>query len=157
MSASVHRQAGAGKYSNEIAGYLFVGPWLFGFLTLTILPLAASLYLSFTNYDMFTAPKCVDSPISSNVLRRRPLLAFRRSHPVLCGHRGPPAPDRGPGRGDAPQHEPSGHRPLPRPLLRPLGGGRQRRVAVMWRQIFGGEGLLNSVLRLAGLPGKPSG
>jgi multiple sugar transport system permease protein len=39
--------------------YLFLTPWMLGALLLTIGPMLASLYLSFTNYDLFTPPKWV--------------------------------------------------------------------------------------------------
>ena len=38
------------------AGYLFPSPWLIGFFFLALGPILASLYLSFTRYDMVTAP-----------------------------------------------------------------------------------------------------
>lgn len=38
-----------------MAGYLFLAPWLAGFLLLTIIPMFASLYFSFTRYDMLTS------------------------------------------------------------------------------------------------------
>ncbi|WP_084546550.1 carbohydrate ABC transporter permease [Glycomyces arizonensis] len=38
------------------AGYAFLSPWLIGFLGLTAGPMIASLYLSFTDYNLFTAP-----------------------------------------------------------------------------------------------------
>ncbi|MGR3804089.1 carbohydrate ABC transporter permease [Marinibacterium profundimaris] len=38
------------------AGYLFLSPWLIGFFFLALGPILASLYLSFTRYDMVTAP-----------------------------------------------------------------------------------------------------
>ncbi len=38
-------------------GYLFLLPWLVGFFGLTLIPTAASLYLSFTNYDLLTPPR----------------------------------------------------------------------------------------------------
>jgi multiple sugar transport system permease protein len=41
------------------AGYVFLLPWLLGFFGLTIGPMAVSLYLSFTDYDLFTAPSFV--------------------------------------------------------------------------------------------------
>ncbi|MEO3930334.1 sugar ABC transporter permease [Micromonosporaceae bacterium B7E4] len=41
------------------AGYLFLSPWILGMLLLTIGPMAASLYLSFTDYNLFTAPEWV--------------------------------------------------------------------------------------------------
>ena len=36
--------------------YLFLSPWVLGALLLTVGPMAASLYLSFTDYDLFTTP-----------------------------------------------------------------------------------------------------
>jgi multiple sugar transport system permease protein len=36
------------------AGYLFLAPWLIGFFGLTLGPTIASLYLSFTDYDLLT-------------------------------------------------------------------------------------------------------
>ncbi len=39
------------------AGYAFLSPWLLGFVALTAGPMIASLYLSFTDYDLFAAPR----------------------------------------------------------------------------------------------------
>src|SRR5262245_20891983 len=36
-------------------GYLFVAPWVVGFLIFTAGPMIASIVLSFTNYDLATA------------------------------------------------------------------------------------------------------
>ncbi|MBN1811220.1 MAG: sugar ABC transporter permease [Anaerolineae bacterium] len=38
-------------------GYLFLSPWLFGFFVFTLLPIVASLVLAFTDYDLFTPPQ----------------------------------------------------------------------------------------------------
>ncbi|MCB1835073.1 MAG: sugar ABC transporter permease, partial [Geminicoccaceae bacterium] len=38
--------------------YLFLLPWLIGFFGLTLGPTLASLYLSFTDYDLLTSPRC---------------------------------------------------------------------------------------------------
>ena len=38
------------------AGYVFLSPWLVGFLFLALGPILASLYLSFTRYDMVSKP-----------------------------------------------------------------------------------------------------
>lgn len=43
----------------NIAGYGFLIPWLIGFFGLTIIPMAYSLYLSFTSYNIFSPPKWV--------------------------------------------------------------------------------------------------
>ncbi|MCR2783479.1 MULTISPECIES: sugar ABC transporter permease [unclassified Microbacterium] len=42
-----------------IAGYGFLVPWLIGFFGLTLLPMAYSLYLSFTSYNIFSPPKWI--------------------------------------------------------------------------------------------------
>ncbi|XVV07351.1 carbohydrate ABC transporter permease [Actinosynnema sp. CA-248983] len=39
--------------------YLFLSPWIVGATLLTIGPMVASLYLSFTDYDLFSAPTWV--------------------------------------------------------------------------------------------------
>lgn len=41
------------------AGYAFLTPWLLGFLLLTAGPMLASLYLAFTNYNLFSAPEWI--------------------------------------------------------------------------------------------------
>ncbi|WP_127473328.1 carbohydrate ABC transporter permease [Microbacterium sulfonylureivorans] len=42
-----------------LAGYGFLIPWLIGFFGLTLIPMAYSLYLSFTKYNIFTAPQWI--------------------------------------------------------------------------------------------------
>ncbi len=44
---------------NTLLGYLFIGPWLICFLAFTALPFAASFFLSFTEYNMLSAPKFI--------------------------------------------------------------------------------------------------
>jgi len=44
------------KYKAYLAGYMFLLPWLIGFFCLYLSPIVASLYLSFTNYDLLTSP-----------------------------------------------------------------------------------------------------
>src|SRR3712207_4456949 len=45
--------------NDNLSGYLFISPWLIGFFGLTLIPMVASLYLSFTNYDIFTSPRWI--------------------------------------------------------------------------------------------------
>jgi multiple sugar transport system permease protein len=40
----------------DIAGYLFISPWLIGFFAFAIIPISVSLYFSFTNYDILGSP-----------------------------------------------------------------------------------------------------
>lgn len=43
----------------NIAGYLFLLPWFLGMLIITAGPIIASLYLSFTNYNLIGIPKWI--------------------------------------------------------------------------------------------------
>ncbi|MDQ1030782.1 multiple sugar transport system permease protein [Streptomyces umbrinus] len=43
----------------NLAGYLFMSPWIAGFLLLTAGPMAASLYFAFTDYNLFDSPKWI--------------------------------------------------------------------------------------------------
>jgi multiple sugar transport system permease protein len=56
LAAARNRRRGG---RDTLAGYAFVSPWLIGFLALTAGPMLASLYLSFTSYNLFAAPEWV--------------------------------------------------------------------------------------------------
>ena len=45
--------------TNHLAGYLFIGPWLIGFFVFTIIPILMSLYYSFTKFDLITSPSWI--------------------------------------------------------------------------------------------------
>ncbi|WP_349305454.1 sugar ABC transporter permease [Bacillus sp. FJAT-50079] len=47
------------KRKNYLIAYLFLLPWLIGFLGLVLGPMISSFYLSFTEYDLLTSPKWV--------------------------------------------------------------------------------------------------
>ena len=42
---------------NQLTGYFFISPFIIGFLAFTLFPIAASLYLSFTEFNMFSTPR----------------------------------------------------------------------------------------------------
>jgi multiple sugar transport system permease protein len=44
---------------DRIKGWLFVSPWFIGFLLFTIYPIFASLYYSFTRYDVLNKPRFI--------------------------------------------------------------------------------------------------
>jgi multiple sugar transport system permease protein len=54
----VFKRAASVEKENAV-GYLFLAPWLLGLLVFTIGPVLASLYLSFTNYDLIDMPAFV--------------------------------------------------------------------------------------------------
>ncbi|WP_224305167.1 carbohydrate ABC transporter permease [Streptomyces olivaceus] len=47
------------RRSQGLAAHVFLAPWLIGMIALTLGPMLASLYLSFTDYGLFTSPKWV--------------------------------------------------------------------------------------------------
>jgi multiple sugar transport system permease protein len=47
------------KRAEAISGYLMAAPWIVGFLVFVAGPMIASGYLSFTRWDLFTAPRWV--------------------------------------------------------------------------------------------------
>ncbi|MGY0022636.1 carbohydrate ABC transporter permease [Streptomyces sp. cg35] len=48
-----------GRRRENLAGYLFMSPWIAGFVLLTAGPMIASLYYAFTSYNLFTPPRWV--------------------------------------------------------------------------------------------------
>ena len=44
------------SFRENLAGYLFASPWLIGFVIFVLGPILASLYLSFTKYDILRPP-----------------------------------------------------------------------------------------------------
>lgn len=55
----IGKEARRKRWKKDWEGYLYMLPWLLGFLILTAWPMVYSFYLSFTNYSMFTAPEWV--------------------------------------------------------------------------------------------------
>ncbi len=47
------------RANKNLVGYLFIAPWLLGFVTFTAWPFVRSIYLSFTRYNIVTPPKWV--------------------------------------------------------------------------------------------------
>ena len=48
--------SGKRQLREDIAGYLFISPWLIGFLAFAIFPIGMSLFISFTRYKLFAPP-----------------------------------------------------------------------------------------------------
>jgi multiple sugar transport system permease protein len=44
---------------NQLTGYFFISPFIIGFLWFTLFPVVASLYLSFTEYNLFKPPQWI--------------------------------------------------------------------------------------------------
>ena len=138
-----------------IAGYVFILPWLLGALGLTLGPMAASLWLSFTRYDLLSAPQWigvqnyVDLFSDDRYLKsiRVTLLYVGLSVPLKLAfalllamllNRG----IRGLNLYRAAFYVPS--------LL-----GASVAIAILWRQLFSGDGVVNKVLALVGWHNAP--
>lgn len=163
MSASVlelqkpKNTKGRSKFGEHNAiGYLFISPWLIAFFLFTLIPIVASLVLSFTDFNvlnpsraqfigldnfnrMFNEDRQYARAIIATlkyVVFAVPLrLIFALAVAMLLNTK-----RRGVGFYRAAFYAPS-----------VVGGSIA--VAVMWRQLFGNEGLINFVLALLGIDG----
>lgn len=152
--SAVGQRPRAASSRESVAAYVFLLPWLIGFFALTLGPLLASLYFSFTNFDLLTPPQWIglDNFVEMFTQDRRfraallvtfryvvfsvPLsLAFALLVAMLLNRE-----IRGIGIYRAIYYLPS------------LLGGSVA-IAILWRQIFGKEGVVNQVLALFGIIG----
>lgn len=139
------------RENNHLVGYLFTAPFIIGFLIFTMFPMLASLYYSFTDYNLFEAPNWVGldnyktmftgddqywksvSVTFTYVVASVPLrLAFALAVAMLLNKA-----IGGIGLYRSAYYLPS------------LIGGSVA-VSIMWTQVFGDKGLLNSFLNLFG-------
>lgn len=58
--------------TNNRLGYLFISPWLLGFVIFTAFPFVASIYLSFCRYDVVSPPVWVGLANYDELLRNDP-------------------------------------------------------------------------------------
>jgi len=56
------------ELKNQIAGMLFVLPWVLGFLLWTVFPMGSSLYYSFTHYDLLRPPRFIGITNYTNLI-----------------------------------------------------------------------------------------
>ena len=136
----------------NIAGYLFITPWLIGFLAFAVFPILMSMYYSLTNYDILGSPvfngianfvRMGKDPLFWNSLKvtftfafisvpSRLVFAFllavlfKRASRMIRAYQ-------------AAYYLPS------------LVGGSIA-VAVIWRRMFSTDGLVNTFLQAIGLP-----
>ena len=61
--STLRKQKGGGRNLSDKAdgrySWFFLGPWYLGLILITAGPLLASLYLSFTDYDLLTDPEFI--------------------------------------------------------------------------------------------------
>jgi multiple sugar transport system permease protein len=138
-----------------VVGYVFILPWLVGFLVFQVAPMMASLYLSFTSYKIVSRPVWIG--LENFVRMFTDDERFSKSMQVTLLYVAAAVPlkiivaltvavllDR--------DTSASG---LYRSLfyLPSLIGGSIV-VAVLWRELFGLNGAINAVLRALGIPSR---
>ncbi|MFE5320757.1 carbohydrate ABC transporter permease [Paenibacillus sp. NPDC056579] len=140
------------RENDHLVGYIFISPFVLGFLIFTAYPILSSLYYSFTDYNLFDTPRWIgldnyqkmftnDEKLIKSlqvtftyVFASVPLrLAFALIVAMLLNNTA-----RGIGIYRSTYYLPS------------LIGGSVA-VSIMWIQIFGDKGLLNSMLGLVGI------
>lgn len=142
------------RHLRALTGYLFISPWLIGFLAFTAIPMAASLYFSLTEWNIITPPRFVGLGNYRELFFEDPL--FWQALRVTAIYTLFSVPLR------------LGLALLAAVLLaRPLVGNRLFRtilytpeivagvaLALLWSWVFNPEfGLINAGLRLLGIPG----
>jgi multiple sugar transport system permease protein len=145
------RQAKEAGRDNR-AGYLFLLPWLIGLVLITIGPMLASLYLSFTNYSLIQAPKFIGIENYTRMLGDERLHNSLRvtftyvfvSTPLQLAVALGIALLLNEGMRGLPFYRSVFYLPSM------LGGSVA--IAVLWRQMFEVDGLVNQVLRAVGIP-----
>lgn len=138
--------------NNNVAGYLFILPWIIGFISFMVIPMAVSLYTSFTDYDMVSSANWIglknyikiftnDSTFWDSIkvtffytFVSVPLrLSFALLLAVLFNQK---------------RKFVGVYRTI---FYIPSIIGGSVAVAVMWRQLFGVDGALNSLLAMLGM------
>jgi multiple sugar transport system permease protein len=152
-SARKRRRSDRLRRRDARAAYLFLAPWIVGMLAITIGPILASLYLSFTNYSLLRPPRWIGPQNYVRMLSDQRLMTslgvtFRYvliSVPLqlavalalaLLLNRGV----RGLAFYRSVYYLPS-----------LLAGSVS--IAILWRQMFGTDGLVNDLLALLGVQG----
>lgn len=139
-------------YQNR-TGYLFISPFLIGFFALTIFPILYSFYLSFTDFDLLGKANFIGFDNFSRMFNDDKL--YVKSLKVTFFYAGVAVPIRlvfalAVALALDKVLEMVGlYRTL---LYLPSIVGGSIAISIMWRQLFGNDGAINSILESLGLP-----
>ena len=143
-----------GKWSNEISGYSLLLVWLAGFFVFTLGPTLASVYLSFTDYDLARPPYWVGLDNYVRIAREDP--KFREAMHVTFAYVLFSVPLKLLMALGVAMALNKGLRGLSiyRAIfyLPSLLGGSVA-IAILWRQFFSTEGLATHLMRIFGYDG----
>jgi multiple sugar transport system permease protein len=137
----------------KTAGYIFISPFIIGFLAFTIIPIAISLGLAFTNYDVLSTPKFIGLENFKTMFFNDPKfwktmgvtfyyalvsvplrLIFALFVAVILVK-----PSKASGIYRAVYYLPS--------IM-----GSSVAVAVLWKRLFSSDGAINALLQVVGIP-----
>lgn len=140
--------------SDVFAGYVFIAPWLIGFLFLSLIPMGTSIYYAFTNYNLISEPKLIgfenfrrmisDTRLHSSI--KATLYYVFLSVPLKVGFALVIAIILN-------RKMKLGFNFFRSAYYLPtlVGGGIP--VALMWKQLFANEGVVNGILAKFGIEG----
>jgi multiple sugar transport system permease protein len=140
--------------SRALAGYGFLLPWFIGFTLLTVVPSVVSLYLSFTDFDLLTAPNWLGTDNYARILladskfmasMRVTLVFVLLSVPIKLALALVVAVALNKGLEGLSLYRAIFYLPS---LL-----GASVAIAMLWRQLFAGDGLVNMGLANFGIVG----
>lgn len=140
--------------SDQVSGYLFILPFITGFLLFTVFPMLASLILSFTEYDMLSEPVFVGIGNYRQLFLKDTLIYKTLYNTIFFAFASVPLklafalivamllvrPNRITSVYRAMYYLPS------------MVGGSVA-VAVLWRRMFAGDGVVNALLKGLGFSG----
>jgi multiple sugar transport system permease protein len=141
-------------WRRHLTGYLFIAPWLFGFLAFTAIPILASAGLAFTDYNVLSQSlnwvglnnfntilftdqrfwRSVRATFTYALLAVPLKLVFALALAMLFNNR---------------RRLVSAYRAA---YYAPSIVGASVAVAVVWREMFGRQGPINGILRTLGMP-----
>jgi multiple sugar transport system permease protein len=150
---SVRKQQKRRALKENLKGYAFISPFIIGFLAFTLIPIITSLYLSFTNYNLFSTPSWIGLENYKKMFTADPRYWHSLKNTLIYVFCGVPlrlafalliamllnTASRAIGLYRSLFYLPS------------LIGGSVS-VAIMWRNIFGDQGIINLLLHFLGIP-----
>ena len=144
-------KGGTKNRKDNKAAYIFLAPWLVGLFGITLGPMLISLYLSFTNYNLFQSPDFIGLRNFERMFQDERLLNSLRVTLTYMFTSVPPqlalallvalVLDRG-------MRGLSLYRSV---FYLPSLLGASVAVAILWRQIFGTDGIVASILLAFGI------
>jgi len=142
------------KHKENVPGHIFLAPWTLGLFAITLFPMAATLYLAFTNYNLLQSPEWTGL---DNIQRMFGDERLHNSLQVTFTYVFVGVPmqlavslavamllDRG-------MRGLSFYRSV---FYLPSMLGSSVAISVLWRQIFGHSGLINQLLEMVGIEGQ---